>query len=1294
MSKHQVEIKQFIGALNLDDPIEVLGKGVHRDSTGIIFEGMPPNRRPKAINSNQIITNSLLPITGLNKTICEIYDPNTKRIFFLNYNSAGNHGIYVYNTIPGTFQRLVEVGINTVGDPLQFTATSHKNIDIIYGDATQGNILYFLDSLGRPSKINIDRALSGGYGNIQRSFLDVAKEPANIPPYCIYENDPSNTVNGLRKKQFKIKTRWGSDDQDKSVTSSQSEVAVPLGAFDQGFDSDPTKNCRLAITYQTGPANVKKIEILGAVSLGTTFSDFFLIASIDKAVEGLADNDLATYLFYNDKAYNYIDVQESIQLYDYLPPQAFAQTTLNGNVQAYGNMTEGYPNLSNFSFNSNTSSISSSERPYYYGNLFSNLIANQSGDSGFGTGNIHIVIRGIVSSPSFSLDTYTVYMTDGTTVTYTLNTGDDASAAISGLRTDAISKGYTIVSSGSNDLIISKSGISLARTFITSNYSYNTLAQTSLNAYDWLGKHGFGLVYFDQKGRTNGVVYTSGFSVNSTSYTESGGFANKPSFNATIYHVPPDWAYYFQWVRTKDLKKSNFQQWISDRTYKDLSSLSGQVKYAYVSIESLNVFVNANPGSPLGYGFTPGDRITFIKRYNSDGSTANIYGGVKDFEIVASATNPLVNGETRVGQFVKIILPSTDGSFDFGDGFFNYFIELYTPAQSVANGLDVYFQYGERYKIGNPTLSTRFHQGMSQNQTSDHLKPATYEFNKGDYYIRNRSVQTGNEFLFRIPETTVTGADFIIVGINFIQSTYPDSNITTQNQAFVGMPAFNPITDGRWFLGAVTVTDFHIKGTITWNFSTAQVGSAWDLYIQNRFGEKHYLVSENVENAGSYTFSFDTTTTLEDDHIFLLAQGSAVRTIKFLQSDITFTIDKVISQTMIDKNFSDYYPSSVNSNVRAFVYDPNANQVTYPNLYRWSLAYQTNTNINQTNRFYPLNFDETNRKHGGIMKMAQMGNELFFFLEQKIGHTGVFQKFITDNDDNNQLVTTNSIITQNNVQYDVEDIGVFNQATSVVQHGYAFYGVDPIRNTIWRRSNDGVTDLAELYKVKTWASQNLPKYLNPTNYTFGGAQKVFGTYNIRPDNVGEYLLLAQGGSSAGEIFAFEEKYNTFYGRLPIDCDTILCAENTLYMFRGGQLWKQVDFATKNNFFNVQYEPSILIPFTDKIEVKKIYQAIGCQAADVWAPSILGDVLPQTIDSQTNLQQQSKIYVQDFDKLELPNMYAAFNRDANTFADPNISLWEGSYLTGHYLLVKLRSSTTGANYLFEPFITYDIDPRNF
>jgi len=192
------EIKSIAGTLNLDDPLESLGKAFHRDARNVEFDGTPPNRRIKVKPGNIVVPNSLLPATGTNKTICRKYDSITKRIYFFNYNSAGNHGIYLYNTIPGTFQRLIEVGINTIGDPLAFTAESHTNFDIIYGDSVQGDILYYLDSLGRSSKINVSRALAGGYGNIQRSFLDVAKEPADIPPYVVYETDATNTVNNLR----------------------------------------------------------------------------------------------------------------------------------------------------------------------------------------------------------------------------------------------------------------------------------------------------------------------------------------------------------------------------------------------------------------------------------------------------------------------------------------------------------------------------------------------------------------------------------------------------------------------------------------------------------------------------------------------------------------------------------------------------------------------------------------------------------------------------------------------------------------------------------------------------------------------------------------------------------------------------------------------------------------------------------------------------------------------------------------------------------------------------------------
>jgi hypothetical protein len=1258
----------FSGFLNYDDPDEVMPVVHNRDARNVQWKGSGQSLRAENVPGTREKTNPLLINDNNNLTIGRYYDPIGKRIFTFNYRGDNNKAIYMYDTILGVWYRLVEQTVNADNDVLGFTQTPIINIDIIYGDTTIGSILCFTDSFGVPKKLNVDRAIAGGYGTIKKSYLDVAKEPADIPPVCIYEIDAANTVNNLRKKLFKFKIRWVFDDFDKAVTSSQGEMPLPFHAFNQTVDTDPTYNCRVAIVFQTGPANVKKIELLAAVSLGSTFSDFFLITSLDKAIEGLSDNDLGTYLFYNDKAYNYIDVEESNQLFDYVPQTAGAQTLLNGNVLAYGDVKEGYANLTNFTFNGNTSAIAQAQDPFYYGETFSRLVATQDGKSGFGTGNIHIVVRGIIVA--LTGDTYTVYMTDATTLTYTVVYPDDAAAIIEGLRVDAVSKGYTIVSVGNNDLIVSKLGVSLARTFISSNYLYNLITETSYYAYDWLGKHGWALVYFDQKGRTNGAVYTQGFSVSSSPYTEGTAPNDKATFDATIYHIPPDWAYYYQWVRTKDLKKSKFQQWVSDRTYKDLTALSGQVKYAYISIESLNVFIAANPGSPLGYAFSPGDRITFFKRYNADASTAYLYYNTKDFEIVASVTNPVINGETRVGQFVKIVLPSTDGTFDFGDGFFNYFIEMYTPAQSVANGLDVYYEYGERYAIGNPTLSTKFHQGMLQNQTADHLTPATFEFTKGDNYIKLRAVQTGNEFLFTVPQQTITGANGILVGINSISQTYPDTNITTQSQPFVGMPAFNPATDGRWFIRAITLTTFHVKGAIIISFPTAQAGSTWTVYLQNRYSEKTYLAPTfDASGAQVYTFNIDLFITLEDDRLFLFALSNQVRTITFLSTNITFTIDKVFNQRMVDQNFSDYFPSAVNSNGRAFIYDQNAAQVTFPTMYRWSLAYQSDTNINQANRFYPQNLDNVDRRFGAIMRMLTWDRLLTFFQERKCGQTGVYQKFITDSGGSSQLVTTNTIIADNNVQYYNGNFGVGNQADSVVQSGFVYYFVDPIKGAICRLSRDGITVLSEVYKTQTYSGQKLPQYLTGRNYTFGGVARVTGTFNVRKDNTGEYLCVLQpwtygSESFAGETMAFDEGRNFFTNPYDFAPEQIICAENVLYSFRNGRMFIH-DVTTgggMNKFYGTYYDPTITKVFNAGLMEKKSWMSLTEVSSTIWdCPEISTNVM-----SYGSTPQRSNLITQDFVNEE-SNFTAGFLGDINS-----IDGLQGDSLKGNLIKIKFRA----------------------
>lgn len=1289
-----VQAFPFAGFLNYDDPDEVIPSVHHKDALNVQFYGTLPNLQVRNTPGTREKTNPFLTNDNNNLTVGRFYDSVNKRIFFFNYRGDNKKAIYMLDTVAQIMYRIAEESVNADAGSLGISQVPIIHINMIYGDNTQGDLLCYIDSFGAPRKINIQRAIAGGYGTIQAQYLDISKQPANIPPDVVYENDPSNTVNNCRKKLFRFKIRWVFDDKDKSVTSSQSEMPLPFQAFDQAIDTDPTKNCRIAITFQTGPPNVKKIEVLASNSLGATMSDWYLVASLDKVVNGIPDNDISTFLFYNDRAYTYIDIEESNQLFDLVPINAGAQSLLNGNVLDYGNITEGYPNLTNFSNGTTTSGIATSTVPYYYGIYFSTLSANQGGLSGYGSGAIRIIIRGTIFS-FISFDTYTIYFLDGSDINYTVQNGDDIAAIIEGLRVDAINKGFTIISVGGNDLYITRASTVLARSIITNtDYLVNALMNTSFNAYDWSSKYGFGLVYFDQKGRTNGAVFTDGFSVQMPPYNETPGNASIPYLSASVYHRPPDWAYYFQWVRTKNLSKQTFVQWISDRTYKDNVAVSGLVQYAYISIESLNAFKVANPGTPLGYSFTSGDRIRFFKRYNNDGSTAILYGNSRDYEIVTSLISPTVNGIERTGQFVKIILPSTDGSFDFGAGFDNYFIELYTPAQPVANNLNLYYEYGERYAIGNPTLVTRLHQGMLQNQSEDLVTPATYEFFKGDDYVRLRAIQTGNIYTFAVANGgTGNSIDTILIGLNFQGSTYNDVNITAQSCPYVSLTgSFNPAGDSRYHLKVIPSIDitFRIKGTITMTFPDASAGDSWRVYTENRYTDRTNVVEPfDASAASTYSFNIDATITVNNDWIFLIAASnvSRARRVIFSASNITYTVDHVINQKCIDPNFSDYFASSVNSNGRAFVYDENAAQVTYPVMHRWSLAYQRNTNINQSNRFYPQNFDELVREYGAIKRMMFWDKQLTFFQERKCGQTGVYNKFITDSAGQQQLITTTDIISSNNVQYYAGDFGVGNQPDSVVQSGFVYYFTDPIRGKQLRLSRDGLTDLSQTYKTQTWATQNISKYLNLYNYTYGGTSRITGTFNVRKDNVGEYLCVLQPGTLGsdillGQTMGFDEARNSFTNPYSFAPECIVCAENTLYSWVNGKMYIHdvTSAGSMNKFYGISYDSYITRVFNAGLIEKKSFISMTQVASGIWdCPEITTNVM-----SYGNTPQRSNLIIQDFINEE-SNFSASFLGDTNS-----INGLYGDTLKGNLIKIKLRASNPNSLITLSGINLYFVD----
>lgn len=453
-----IDIKKFSGILNLDDKAQDVLQHQHIDALNIRAYGGANGLTIENIVGNTLITNSLLP-AGTNEAIGGFYDGVKQRIIWGNWNSNDRHGIYQYSIETGLITALLVCFTNSQTDILGFDRDYPMcDADIIYTTEDDGDFFCWNCRNTRPKNLNILQAENNTYGaDWLEKYLDVAIEPPLIPPKCAYENDATVTVNTLRKKLFKPKYRFWKSDNRKSTWSSHGEIPVPFNYTDPQTDTDETKNCRIGIIVQTGDESVTKIEIAMAESLGNVFSNFFSVVILDKAELGIPDNDVYLFRFYNNEAYDFVDLKESILLFDRVPDKANAQALLNGNVRAYGGITEGLdPVVPDIDFTVNV------EYPLVipYTSAFS---VTQYGTNGFVVGeNIKFVVIGTVTFGQVYSAEVLVGATTFT-ITYTAAVADTPALVLAGLSSSATGQGFTQVSISSNELVISRTSQSLQR---------------------------------------------------------------------------------------------------------------------------------------------------------------------------------------------------------------------------------------------------------------------------------------------------------------------------------------------------------------------------------------------------------------------------------------------------------------------------------------------------------------------------------------------------------------------------------------------------------------------------------------------------------------------------------------------------------------------------------------------------------------------------------------------------------------------------------------------------------------
>jgi len=763
--------KRYSGIMNLDDNADVMPSSHHKSASNVVFRGNPGAMQTQNVWGTRLINNPNLH-SGTNVCIGSHYDSLKNRVFYFVHNvdpsdGLNYHGIFMYDANANTVTRLLMQYVNSVVPLFYFSRFNPiVSTNILYRPDEDGDILFWTDGLNRPMKLNIKDALDARYGNFWlNQYLTVSQYVPQFSPLCKYNDDPSTNINNLKNKVFQFSYRWVYSDNTKSTFSPWSRMFTPANVDTLATEIDPKKNNVINVTYQTGAANVKAIEIIARHSLSDTYTDAYLVSYIDKASNGISSNGTQQYNFYNSEAYPFLDPQETTQLFSLIPSKANAQELLNGNQLIYGGITEGKTLDTELNITSSVSLVTNTANPNFTYELYNNVVTviNNSYDpprEEYSSGSYYITLAGV---PNVG-ETYTFditmrrfnpatqdYQILTSTITITIGAGNANFTYIQGQLSSLLAADANMITcdlfnkitalNGSDALYPGLYGVKIAGSTLAQGwvlyvsniqYTYNSpslpVDPTGLNTacYKHNARYGFGICYFNEYGETNGVNSINSMNILTPEIVSSqlGVVAlTIPAIQFNVSNPPPTWAKSYSFVRTLDLTYSNFYTIFTNKTYKDTD-------FGYLDITTFQTGTEQY----IKYDFAKGDRVRLVGKKNNVAATT-----VPDYPILDLLINPTISGTARTGQFLKVQYDATTMSTFGTDD--EWYIEVYTPAvNTISSGTQVYYEFGETYAVATDVNGNRVHTGQLQNQIIGiGAQPAIFKFYRGDVYTRKRN---------------------------------------------------------------------------------------------------------------------------------------------------------------------------------------------------------------------------------------------------------------------------------------------------------------------------------------------------------------------------------------------------------------------------------------------------------------------------------------------------------------------------------------------------------------------------
>jgi len=1112
------------------------------------------------------------------------------------------------------------------------------------------------------------------------------------------------SVNNVRNSLFQFKYRYVFANFEKSVWSSASIVPLPNQDTLTLTEDDFTKNVRISVSMSTGGLDVAKIELAARQTSNGVTSDWFLVDVFDKNELSFASNSIYTYKFYNDGLYSTIDVLESLLLQDAVPIRAKAQEMINGNTPIYGAITEGYDKVNT---SLTMSSLQETDNYFldYCGLLF---FAESNGlDSGVSGTQLRIRLFGTGDNADGI-----VSILDNAAAYYVINAVDGIgnNIGISYLNTTLSLTTNSLLSSISTALQANGwSQVSLVENILTMSYSDGfTLLSSGVKYYDRVGQpyntlfasafdsgYEYAIQYFDNRGRTNGALT----SIDATFNTEQNSGVRFCQPRLSISHRPPTWAKYYQVLRSNNATYGKRLSWVTVSAYSNSTNATADNQFAYLgigNIETYNRDISATQ-NVVSYTFQAGDRVRLLSRYNQN--NVNVAIDIVDYEVLGTTVNPIIEGVTRFGTFVKIKYPSNDINsgmrFDGTADYQNYEILLYNYIQNTSTQQKPFFEFGKCFAIGNYGTNTAYHIGLNQTQSEDLVVPAIIDVVNGDLFSRKRKVPIGAEYYFtaglfesNVPYISVpiiVSGSPVVVGSSYRLATQ------VKQEAFLNVSGYptNANTDNIYQNNTANPVTVRFKGAFSAN---TDIASRIQLIAKLTSGSGTTNVPISVQFSlpsvnTNYDFEFNGTVLVPANNklfmlMSLLGSTTDAPVLKFGAFTLEFQVEQDAEIEIIENSFSDVFQLTTNSNGRVSVVDENARQTYFPTLVRFGQSYQADTSVNGTNRFYPENFDTYDRSFGDIQRLHVRDRYMKVYQKLKVGNVPVLTQIVKDVAGNPLQANTDQLI--NKIQYYSGDYGIGDCPCSLAWDNFADYFVDDFRGVVCRLSQDGITPISIMYKTNSFFVKYLKAYRNnlnngvaPTGQVYKGNPTVYGAFDAFTN---KYIVCLEeidrySDPSTQSFYqqpftiSFDEVLNqweSFYSYHP---EWIGSLNTLLLSFRHGVLWTHNN-TTYCKFYEAQYEAMIEAAFNSGGNLKKTWISLTQYANTAWdCPEITSQ-----LSTYGNTPQSSLIPISNFKRLE-GNYHSNFFRDTNSVG----GLINGSSLKGNYLIIKFRKQNASEFY---------------